>query len=223
MIARLIVQTLGWIAIMGAVLFGSAGTVRWPAAWVFLSEMAVLGIGVGLWLAQRDPVLLAQRLASPIQRDQKSWDKVFMATLLVAFCAWFILMGLDAVRYKWSSVPMWLQVAGAICLALSIYISVLTFRENTYAVPVIRVQEGQNVITSGPYSYVRHPLYAGAILFFLGVPLLLGSWWGLAAVPLLIAPLAFRVVMEERTLSSELEGYAEYATKVRYRLIPGVW
>ncbi len=139
---------------MGVILFGAAGTVRWPAAWAFLSEMAVLSIGVGLWLARSDPALLAERLASPIQRDQKSWDKVFMLTLLFIFCAWFILMGLDAARYRWSSVPVWLQVAGAISLALCLYIAVLTFRENTYAAPVIKVQRdrGQKVITTGPYG-----------------------------------------------------------------------
>jgi protein-S-isoprenylcysteine O-methyltransferase Ste14 len=225
MIVRLIVQTVIWLAVMGAVLFASAGRLDWPGAWVFLLEMAVLGIGTGLWLGWRDPALLAERMASPIQKGQKTWDKAFMAALIVLWMLWLALMALDASRYKWSAVPAWLQAMGAVCLALCIYISALTFRENSYAAPVVKIQKerGHKVISTGPYRYVRHPMYAGALLFFIGLPPLLGSWWGLAVAPLFIILIGIRAIMEERMLAAELEGYSDYAARVRYRLIPHFW
>src|SRR5262249_55309685 len=125
----------------------------------------------------------------------------------------------------WSHVPVWTQGLGALGFLVSAYVVYLTFRENTYAAPVVKIQRerGHKVVTTGPYRYVRHPMYAGAIFFLLGTPLLLGSWYGLALAPILIAVLAVRAVLEERTLAAELEGYADYAARVRYRLIPRVW
>lgn len=121
--------------------------------------------------------------------------------------------------------PVWAQATGAILIALCMYLAYLTFRENSYAAPVIKIQRerGHHVVSTGPYAHVRHPMYAGAVLFFIGTPLLLGSWWGLAAAPLIAAVMAVRAVLEERVLADELPGYREYATRVRYRLIPGVW
>jgi protein-S-isoprenylcysteine O-methyltransferase Ste14 len=224
MISRLIIQTTLWIAAMGVLLFLPAGTLDWPAAWGFLAEIGVLGLGVGLWLARHDPGLLAERLGSPFQREQKTWDKVFMAAVVLFYCAWLVLMGLDA-RRAISQVPLWLQAIGALCVALSIYVSYLSFRENSFAAPVVKLQKerGQIVVTTGPYRFVRHPMYAGGLLLFLGTPLQLGSWLGLAVVPLLVPALVFRLVMEERMLATELKGYSDYAERVRWRLIPMVW
>jgi protein-S-isoprenylcysteine O-methyltransferase Ste14 len=105
------------------------------------------------------------------------------------------------------------------------YVSCLTFRSNSFAAPVVKIasERGHRVADSGPYAHVRHPMYAGALLFFIGTPLLLGSWYGLAAVPVLTVVLAARAVMEERMLADELPGYRDYAMRVRYRLIPGLW
>jgi protein-S-isoprenylcysteine O-methyltransferase Ste14 len=224
MLLRLIVQTLLWIALMGALQLVPAGTLDWLAAWGYLVEMGVLGICIGLWLARHDPGLLAERMSFFVQRGQKTWDRVFVAVFLPLFCAWLVLMGLD-VRLGISRVPIWAEAAGALSVALCMYVALLAFRENSYAAPVIKIQSerGHTVVTTGPYRYVRHPLYAGALLYFLGTPLQLGSWLGLAPVPLMIAALAFRAVMEERMLATELEGYADYAARVRWRLIPGVW
>ncbi|HKX06893.1 MAG TPA: isoprenylcysteine carboxylmethyltransferase family protein [Stellaceae bacterium] len=225
MIAKLVISTVGLIAVIGVFLFASAGTVDWPAAWGFLAEMAVLNLATGFWLAHHDPALLAERLGSPFQRAQKTWDKVFMAAVMVLYFAWIALNGLDA-RWKLSWMPLWLQVLGALGVALSMYIVFLTFRENTFAAPVVKIQRerGQTVIDTGPYAYVRHPMYVGGILMFLTMPLQLGSWLGIAGALLLVLPgLAFRIVMEERTLTAELEGYRNYAGRVRWRLIPGVW
>jgi protein-S-isoprenylcysteine O-methyltransferase Ste14 len=206
-------------------LFVSAGTVRWPAGWVFLAEMGVLGLAVGLWLAHHDPALLAERMSAGFQATQKTWDKVFMVSLFILWNGWLVLMALDAARFRWSQVPIWVQTIGAVLIALCMYVFYLTFRENTYAAPVVKIQteRGHRVVTTGPYALVRHPMYAGALLLFIGIPLLLGSWYGLAAVLVIVALLIARIVMEERTLTDELPGYPEYAARVRWRLAPGIW
>ena len=143
---------------------------------------AIVSIGGGLWLARHDPALLAERLKPMIQRDQKPWDKLFMAILLVLWVGWIVLMGLDAGRFHWSRVPLIVQIVGVGLIGVGSYLVWLTFRENSYAAPVVKIQKerGHRVVTTGPYAYVRHPMYAGALGFLLGAPLLLGSWWGLA-------------------------------------------
>jgi len=215
---------VGLIAVIAVFLFVPAGTLDWPAAWGFLAEMGVLSLAVGLWLASHDPVLLAERLGSPFQRAQKTWDKIFMAVVMVLYFAWLILMGLDA-RWAISRMPIWLQALGALGVALANYVVFLTFRENSYAAPVVKIQRerGHKTVSTGPYAFVRHPMYAGGLLMFLGMPLQLGSWLGLAAVALLMPLLAVRIAMEERTLRAELDGYRDYAERVRYRMIPGLW
>lgn len=225
MILRLIIQTVLWLATTGALLFIPAGTARWPAAWVMLAEMGILALGMGLWLATRDPRLLKERLSSVVQKKQRRWDKLLMSTVILLWSGWFVLMGLDVGRHGLSQIPIWLQLVGALGIPLCGELTFLTFRANSYAAPVVKIQEdrGQMTITTGPYALVRHPMYAGAIPYFLGTPLLLGSLWGLAFAPLIIAVLGLRAVMEERTLQAELAGYADYAARVRYRLIPFVW
>ena len=224
MTLRLILSTAGMIAALAVFLLVPAGTLDWPAAWGFLAEMGVLSLALGLWLARHDPALLAERLGSPFQRAQKAWDKVFMAVLMALYFGWLVLMGLDA-RWAISRVPLWLQAIGALGVALSNYMIFLTFRENSYAAPVVKIQRerGHRVVSTGPYANVRHPMYAGGLLMFVGMPLQLGSWLGLAALALLLPLLAFRILMEERTLAAELDGYRDYAARVRWRLIPWVW
>jgi protein-S-isoprenylcysteine O-methyltransferase Ste14 len=221
---RLLVQNTLWIAAMAALLFAPAGTWAWPGAWAFLIEMWVLAFGVGLWLLRHDPALLKERMGSFVQRDQAAIDKVLVVSLVLIACAWLVLMGLDA-RYGWSAVPVWLQAIGAIGIFLSTYIGYLTFRENSFASPVVKIQteRAHSVVTTGPYRYVRHPMYAGALFYFVGLPLLLGSWWGLAALPLFIGLFAIRIGIEEKTLRTALRGYDDYAARVRYRIIPLIW
>jgi protein-S-isoprenylcysteine O-methyltransferase Ste14 len=220
LVSKLIIKTVVWTAFQAVLLFVAAGTVRWPAGWVFLVEMTGLGLAVGLWLAHHDPALLAERMSAGFQATQKTWDKVFMATLMVLWSGWLVLMALDAVRFRWSLVPIWVQIIGAVLIALCMYVFYLTFRENTYAAPVVKIQteRGHRVVSTGPYAYVRHPLF-----LFIGVPLLLGSWYGLTVALVMVALLVARIVMEERTLTDELAGYREYAARVRWRLAPGIW
>jgi protein-S-isoprenylcysteine O-methyltransferase Ste14 len=224
MISKLILQTFAWFGVMGALLFQAAGTLSWPGAWVFLVVMVGLSLTLGLSLARRDPGLVNERLRPPIQKNQAAADKVLLTALLLAIFGWQALMGLDF-RFGWSAVPVWAQVIGAAVLLLGIWISYRTMLENSFAAPVVKIQDerGHRVIATGPYSYVRHPMYAGAILFFAGTTLLLGSWWGLATVPVFVVLLAVRIFIEERTLRTGLWGYDDYAAHVRYRLIPLVW
>jgi protein-S-isoprenylcysteine O-methyltransferase Ste14 len=225
MMVRGIVQTTVWMVVQAALLFWPAGTLAWPGAWIFLAELGGLGTVIALWLAGHDPELLRQRMGSFVQRAQKPWDKAFAVTFLALWHIWLVVMALDAVRFGWTYVPLWLQAVGALGVALCMFLAFLTFRENSYAVPVVRVQHerGQQVVSTGPYRYVRHPMYSGAVCLFIGAPLLLGSWIGLAMAVLLVMLLAVRAVLEERTLADELAGYREYAARVRYRFVPHLW
>jgi protein-S-isoprenylcysteine O-methyltransferase Ste14 len=225
MIAKLTVQTCLGLALMAMLLFVAAGTLHWPAAWVLLAELGILGFASGLWLAWTDPDLLRERMSPFVQRDQEASDRTLMKIISIAFVVWLVFMPLDACRFGWSHVPLWVRWIGAIAIAVSLAIVHWTVLENRYAVVVVRVQRerGQHVITTGPYRFVRHPMYAGAILLFVGTPLLLGSWYGLIGAAIIMALFCVRITIEERTLRAELEGYTEYAAGVPYRLIPGVW
>jgi protein-S-isoprenylcysteine O-methyltransferase Ste14 len=224
MIRRLLIQNVIWIVGMGALLFASAGTLHWPAAWVFLGTMAVLGLISGLWLARIDPALLAERMNPMMQGAQPASDKIFMVVFGFAALSWFILIGLER-RANTSDMPVALQTLGLLLLVLSTGFVLWVMRENSFAAPVIKIQteRGHRVISSGPYAWVRHPMYSGTILFFAGMPLLLGSWWGLIMAPLFVVLFGFRARLEERALVAGLPGYADYLTRVRYRLIPGIW
>ena len=225
MLTKCLVRT-GWcLVILAILLFVPAGTIDWPGAWIFLIETSVISIVLGVWLAKHDPELLKERMRSPIQKEQATQDKIVTGLLILLFFGWFAFMALDAVRFKWSSVPAWLQLPGALGVLIACYIGYLTLRENTFAALVVKVQKerAQTVITTGPYRYVRHPMYAGMIFYLPCAPLLLGSWWGLVWGCGLLGLFAIRVLIEEGTLRKELPGYNEYATRVRYRLVPGVW
>jgi protein-S-isoprenylcysteine O-methyltransferase Ste14 len=217
-------RTVVSLVLVGVLLFGAAGTLNWPEAWLYLALAAAISFGAGSWMARNDPALLAERLRSPFQREQKPWDKAVMAVMMALWIGWLVVMGLD-VRYHWSDVPTILKAAGFVLIVLGSYVVGLTFKANSYAAPVVKIQTGRGhaVATSGPYAYVRHPMYAGALFFFVGVPVLLGSWWGLAAAPALVLIIALRAVLEERTLAAELDGYADYAARVRYRFVPYLW
>jgi protein-S-isoprenylcysteine O-methyltransferase Ste14 len=225
MLMKCLIQTVLCLGAIAILLFVPAGTINWTGAWIFLIETFVVSIVFGLWLARHDPELLKERLRSPIQKGQSAQDKIVTGLIILLYFGWFALMALDAVRFKWSAVPAWLQVPGALGVLLACYISYLTLRENTFAAPVVKVQKdrGQHVISTGPYSFVRHPMYAGMIFYLFCAPLLFGSWWGLLWGCVLLGLFAIRIQVEEETLRKELQGYNEYAARVRYLLIPGVW
>jgi protein-S-isoprenylcysteine O-methyltransferase Ste14 len=224
MIAKWLFQTFVWIAAMAALLFVPAGTWHWPAAWVFLGFMLASGLGFGGWLAKYHPALLAERMRPPIQPDQPTADKKIIFAFGFAILIWFVAMGLDE-RFHPSRMPLALQAFGLALLVLCSLFIAWVFHENSFAAAVVKVQSdrGHHVISSGPYAFVRHPMYSGAVLFLIGVALLVGSWWGLVMSPIFAVIFAIRTRIEEHTLMTGLSGYADYAARVRYRLVPGVW
>jgi protein-S-isoprenylcysteine O-methyltransferase Ste14 len=225
MLLKLIVQTVIWFGAMGLLLFLAAGTLNWPAAWLFLAVMVAFSLVGGSALRRRDPGLLRERLAPPVQKDQPLADRILLVIILLVIFGSLALMALDAVRFGWSVVPPWVQGAGALILLLGIWICHRTMRENSFAAPVVKIQRdrGQTVISTGPYACVRHPMYSGALLYFVGTSLLLGSWWGLLAVLVLAVLLAMRTAIEEKALRAGLQGYDDYASRVHYRLVPLIW
>jgi len=225
LLVRLIVQSGAWIIFMGAVLFISAGNWRWPEGWAFLAIFTGGSIGFCVWLWRKDPALLISRLEPLQQKDQTPWDKVFMLCAITAWNVWLVVMALDAQRWQTSHVPVWLEVIGGILIVAGFAATMPVFSANSFAAPAVRIQKvrGHHVIDTGPYAIVRHPMYAAAILYLVGLPLMLGSWIGLAVVPFLVLGFAPRAVREERMLAHELPGYAEYMTRVRWRLVPHIW
>jgi protein-S-isoprenylcysteine O-methyltransferase Ste14 len=220
----LIAQLVYLVLFFSLPLFLAAGTIAWLAGWIFLVFFIGFTLVLTLWLFKHNPDLLKERM-SMSNAGQKSWDKLWFGLMFVVFLGWLILMPLDAVRFHWSHVPAWLQVVGAIALLCSFFLLFLTFRENSYLSAMIRIQDerGQTVVSTGLYHYVRHPMYAGALLLMLGTALLLGSWLGLLVVLPFACIIGIRAVLEERTLRLELQGYDGYMAQVKYRLIPYIW
>ena len=225
LITRLIVQTSAWLGFMGLLLLGAAGTWRWPQAWALLGIFAIGSVVFGAWLLRRDPALLAARLGPLVQAGQPLWDRIFLLSFGLIWCGWLVLMALDAQRWHTSNMPPGFNLVGGALVVAGFLATLLVLRENSFAAPVIRVQaeREQCVIDTGPYALVRHPMYAAGLLHLVGIPLLLGSWCGLLIVPVMVLAMIPRAVLEERLLARDLPGYANYMTRVRYRLIPGVW
>jgi protein-S-isoprenylcysteine O-methyltransferase Ste14 len=224
LLAMLVVRTTVWLGLMGVLLFLAAGDWAWPQGWAFLGIFVFGSIGFSAWLMRRDPALLASRLTLN-QKGTAGWDRVFLAVFILIWFVWLAVMALDARRWHFSHMPAWLNVAGAVLIVLGFLATMPVFLANSFAAPVVRIQEerGQRVIDTGPYAVVRHPMYAAAILYLLGMPLLLGSWIGLAFVPVYILGMSPRALAEERLLARELPGYTDYMARVRWRLIPGLW
>ena len=223
--ARLLVaQSIALFLALALCLFVPAGTLTWPVGWLYLLLFSGFFLGINAWLSRHNPGLLEER--SRLGRaDQQGWDKALFPLLLALVFAWLVFISLDAVRFHWSPEPVWLQIVGAAVLLFSFYLFFLTFRENSYLSTVVRVQteRGHSVISTGPYHYVRHPMYAGFLLFMTGTPLLLGSWYGALLGLAFMLVLARRAVLEERTLQAALPAYSDYMARVRYRFVPYVW
>ncbi|MGE3227969.1 MAG: isoprenylcysteine carboxylmethyltransferase family protein [Hyphomicrobium sp.] len=222
---QLVTRTLVWSVLSAALLFIPAGTLAWPEGWIYLTLACGLGLLSGLILAKHDPALLKERLGSPVQKEQKGWDKLLISVFIVLFLAMYVVAGLDAVRFGISHMPVWLEGIGAAGVLFGSYVFHIVMLTNTFAAPVVKIQTERKhaVISSGPYAYVRHPMYGGAIALILGTGLLLGSWYAVAIGVAAILLLAYRSVLEEETLKRELEGYAAYAERVRHRMVPGLW
>ena len=225
LLLRLCLQTGVWLAIMAGLLLGGADNALWPQGLIYLVIFTLGSVVFGARLLKRDPGLLAARLGAWNQKGQPLWDKLFLPIFIGSFLIWMWLMARDAQVWRLSHMPVWLNVVGGL-LVLAGFAGVMrVFRENSFAAPVVRVQaeRQQRVIDTGPYAHVRHPMYAAMLLYLAGLPLLLGSWLGLAGALVIVLAMARRAVAEEGVLARELAGYAEYRTRVRYRLIPKIW
>ncbi len=220
----LVVQSLALFVSLAVALFLPAFTIAWLAGWVYLVLFFGFFLSVNAWLYRHNPALLQERLRFS-RPDQQGWDKILFPLLVALPFAWLVFISLDATRLHWSPVPLWTQGLGLVILLFSFYLFFLTFRENSYLSTVVRVQEerGHRVVSTGPYHYIRHPMYAGFLLFMIGTPLLLGSWYGVLLGLAFMLVVARRAVLEERTLQKDLRGYADYMAEVKYRLIPHIW
>jgi protein-S-isoprenylcysteine O-methyltransferase Ste14 len=222
MLLRSVLSLVGFVVFLGLTLFLPAGDIRWPNGWLFITVFTALTVPSIAYLWRVNPDIFVAR--SKIHEGTKGWDKVLVSFLLLAFFSIFPLAGLDA-RFGWSAAPPWLVAVGYVLTAIGYLGSVWVYGVNKFAEPTVRIQteRGQTVISTGPYAIVRHPLYMWTLLLLYGFPLALGSYW--AMVPGVVATtiLVVRTAMEDRTLQVELEGYKEYAGRVRYRLIPGIW
>jgi protein-S-isoprenylcysteine O-methyltransferase Ste14 len=223
LLVRGVLTLAGFLVFLGIALFLAAGDVRWAEGWAFLLVFFVLTAASIAYLWRTNPDIFVAR--SRIRPGTKGWDKVLVAFLLSSFLAIFPVAGLDAGRFHWSSVSLGAVIAGYGLLCVGFFLSIWVYRVNRFAEPTVRIQteRGHKVIDTGPYALVRHPLYLGALWMCIGIPLALGSLWALGPAGVGIVVLVVRTVLEDRTLQEELEGYREYASRVRYRLIPGVW
>jgi protein-S-isoprenylcysteine O-methyltransferase Ste14 len=202
--------------------FGLAGTLRDARGWTTLAVFFGCAGVITVWLWFHDKALFERRVKGGPGSEPDPTQNVIQALAGLVFLATFAVPGLDR-RLGWSHAPLAVSLAGDAMIAVGFLIVFLTFRENTFTAGTIEIAEGQHVIDSGPYAIVRHPMYGGAIILVAGIPLALGSWWGLIPAALLVPVMVWRLVREEAFLAANLTGYADYRNRVRYRLAPIVW
>ena len=226
MMLRTAIQSALWIASMGACLLLGAGNWMWPQAWAFMAIYFFGSLGFAAYYVTRDPALLQSRMEPLKDKGAPWWDRVFLLTFVAIWYLWLVFMGADTQRWHLTApMPVAENVLGGALIVTGFLMTVSVFNANSFAEPTVRLQSdrGQHVIDTGPYAIVRHPMYAAAILYLFGMPLLLGSRWGLLVPPLFIVAVSLRAIGEENKLARELPGYRDYMTRVRYRLVPGVW
>jgi protein-S-isoprenylcysteine O-methyltransferase Ste14 len=220
--------TRAWLAlaavvvVMGLLLFVAAGTVRYWQGWVYLSIFTGGSVLTTLYLMRRDPALLERRMSGGPMAEKRPAQRLIMLCTSIGFVALLVVPALDR-RFGWSAVPCGGVVAGDVLVALGLYLVSVVYRANTFSSATIEIAENQRVVSTGPYAVVRHPMYASASLYLLGTPLALGSYWGFVPVAAMMPFLIWRLLDEERFLSRNLAGYADYQKRVRYRLVPFVW
>ncbi len=208
--------------VMGLLLFIPAWTIRYWQAWVYLSIFMGASLLITLYLMKKDPALLKRRMRGGPIAEKRRTQKLLMLCLSIGFVALLVVPALDR-RFRWSEVPLSVVIVGDVLVATGFYFTFLVYKENPFTSATIEVTEDQKVISTGLYAIVRHPLYASALLYLIGTPLALGSFWGLLVLAALMPFLIWRLYDEESFLVSNLSGYTDYQKKVRYRLIPFIW
>jgi protein-S-isoprenylcysteine O-methyltransferase Ste14 len=217
-----LIQIFVSILVMGAVLFLSAGRLDWIAAWIFLGLYVLMILTLGVWAMRKNPEVVNERGK---MQNMKPWDKTLMTIYTVMLFVLFAVAGLDAGRFGWSVVPIALQVMGFATLILALAVTYWVMATNPFLATIVRIQDerGHYVVTTGPYRYVRHPMYAMIFWMYPGIVLGLGSWLALIPATVIVIVIVIRTALEDRMLQTELPGYIEYAQHTRYRLVPGVW
>ncbi|HVO00775.1 MAG TPA: isoprenylcysteine carboxylmethyltransferase family protein [Candidatus Cybelea sp.] len=213
---------LWFLAVLALMIFLPAWTLAYWQAWIFIAHFTLWMVALSRYFLKHDPALVRRRMNVGPTAEREPFQKRIQAATSLLLVAAFVVPALDH-RLGWSALPVSAVVGGHLLLAAGYFAIFRTFQANSFASAVVEVGAGQRVISTGPYALVRHPMYVGAILLFLGVPLALGSWWGLLVVPPLTAALALRAVHEESLLVRDLAGYAEYRGKVRHRFFPAIW
>jgi protein-S-isoprenylcysteine O-methyltransferase Ste14 len=219
-LAGLVLQwTVGEVLVLAALVFIPAWTIHYWQGWVFLVVFVVTTNAVGIYVALTDPALLKRRRRI---KEQRPAQRAIASLEILTLNAVAVVSAVDH-RFGWSHMAPIVSAVGDLIFGLGLFVILLTFRANTYGSSTVEIVEGQTVISTGPYAIVRHPMYVGAVVMTAGVPLALGSWWGLLAVLGVIFALVARILDEESLLRSDLVGYTEYTQHVRYRLVPFVW
>lgn len=208
--------------VMGLLLLVPARTVHYWEAWMYLSIFFAASALTTAFLARRDPALLERRMRGGPTAEKRPVERLIMAFTSIGFIALLVVPALDH-RFGWSDVPVFAIAAGDVLVAVGFYFIFLVYRENTFTSATIEVAEGQKVVSTGPYAIVRHPMYASALLYLVGTPLALGSYWGLLPLVAMLPFLIWRLFDEEKFLAEHLPGYLEYQKKVAHRLVPGIW
>jgi protein-S-isoprenylcysteine O-methyltransferase Ste14 len=218
-----ILQIIAMIAVMDAILLGAARRLDWPAAWILSLFFGAFWFFFAGWAVRNAPDLLVER--SRTAENVKPWDKAIMAIYTVLLFAMLVVAGVDAGRGHWSAVPTTWQVIGFVGLIPTGLLIWWATSVNRFLSRWARIQDDRNqyVVSTGPYQYVRHPMYAAVLPFVVSIPLALGSWLALIPGGMICILFVVRTGLEDRMLRDELPGYREYAGRVRYRLLPGVW
>jgi protein-S-isoprenylcysteine O-methyltransferase Ste14 len=210
------------LIMLGLTIFLPAWTLDYWQAWILVAIFFACTLAVTLYLMKNDPKLLERRVKAGVGAEQERSQNIIQAFAALVFIAIFVVSALDH-RFSWSTVPPSLIALGDVLIVLGFYLVFLVFKENTFASGTIEVGAEQKVIATGPYALVRHPMYVGALVMLVGVPLALGSLWGLIAIVPMVAVLIARLLDEEKFLAKNLAGYSEYQGKVRHRLLPLIW
>jgi len=209
-------------AILAVLIFLPAWTLRYWQGWAFLATFAAASTALTVYMALYDRELLERRLRAGPTAETESSQKIIVLLVMLGFTAFLVLPVLDH-RFGWSPVPAYVSIVGNVLIALGFLFIFFVLRENSYAASTIQIAEGQRVISTGPYAVVRHPMYSAALLLVIGMPLALDSWYGLVGMLVILPVLIWRLTDEENFLTRNLPGYVEYKSKVRWRLIPGLF
>jgi protein-S-isoprenylcysteine O-methyltransferase Ste14 len=210
------------LAVVGLLLFLPAGTFNYWQAWAFIATSMVVTIFPSIYIARTNPAALQRRMHGGPSAETRTVQKIVIIGAWLGLFSMMVLSAFDH-RFGWSHPPSWVCLLGDVLIAAGLGIAMLVVIQNSYAAATVRVEAGQQVASGGVYKFVRHPMYVGNVIMMIGVPLALGSYWGLLLVIPGMPVLVFRILDEEKMLTQDLAGYREYAERVRYRLVPYVW